>query len=89
MNRNIIILVLILIFATVIRIVFYNGIQPTDDIRYYQFAHKIFIQNLSPPSDDLAALRPGILIPIGMMMKLFGPSVNAVIIFFLLVSFLL
>jgi 4-amino-4-deoxy-L-arabinose transferase-like glycosyltransferase len=78
------VLFLIICFSVLIKIVFCNGIEPTDDLEYIQAAHDMFFKH-----DNLLvleSLRPGMIAPLAVIIKIFGLHERAFSGFFILIS---
>ena len=69
-NRVYFILFLILVFGFIVRIIFNPGLGYNDEYDYISSAYEIFIVGERPT--NIGALRMGIIVPIGILIKLIG-----------------
>ncbi len=70
-NKNLILMILILIFAAVLRLIFFSGIDSSDSLFYTSFADSVAkgAPDLTP---NLNSLRIGLLYPVSVLYRLFG-----------------
>jgi len=85
-NKNLILLVLILIFALVIRLIFFSGVWSSDSLFYSEFADMLSKGDTSFIGKNHFAQRLGIIFPTSILYSIFGVNEFSSNIWVLLIS---
>ena len=75
-NKSTVLLLLILVFALVLRIIFFTGISSSDSLYYSEFANKISRHEpfITGGNGQHLALRLGIVFPVALLYSIFGAN---------------